>query len=63
MGGVKLLGFGIILYIGNWCYFIFNGPLLPWYLRFSVHFMILGYLYRRHENQVDLIIYRSKILI
>lgn len=25
--------------------------------------MILGYLYRRHENQVDLIIYRSKILI
>ena len=66
MGGVKLLGFGIILYIGNWFYFIFNGPLLPWYLcqfGFSVYFMILGYLYRRHENQVDLIVYRSKFLI
>lgn len=65
-GGVKLLGFGIILYIGNWFYFIFNGPLLPWYLcqfGFSVYFMILGYLYRRHENQVDLIVYRSKFLI
>ena len=64
--GNYLLGIGIILYTGNWLYFRFSGPLLPWYLcqfGFSVYYMILGYLYRKYEERIDIIIYRNKNLI
>lgn len=62
----KLLLTGCVLYVVNWVYFTFSGPLLPWYLcqfGFGVFYIILGYVYRRYEDRIDKIIYRHTFLI